>query len=77
MIILVVLVAIAYMAQAAAIQQLDERDFLQYLLNKRGCSDIGDPCTRSRDCCGNRGSAYEGIAARCDYGNGICVLREK
>jgi len=78
MIILVILVVTGYMVQAAAIQKMDERALLQYLLNNmRGCSDIGDPCTRSRDCCGNPGSAYEGPAPRCDYDKGVCAVREK
>ncbi len=77
MIILVILVGTGYMIQAASIQKMDERALLQYLLNMRGCSDIGDPCTRSRDCCGNPGSAYEGPAPRCDYDKGVCAVREK
>ncbi len=77
MMILVILVATGYMVQAASIQQMDERALLRYLLNKRDCSEIGGPCTRSRDCCGYLGSGYEGAAPRCDYGAGVCAVREK
>jgi len=77
MIILVILVATGYMAQAASIQQMDERALLRYLLNKRDCSEIGGPCTRSRECCDYPGASYVGAAPRCDYEKGACAVREK
>lgn len=72
-----VLLATCYMTQAASFQRMNERDLLQYLLAKRSCSKIGGPCTRSKDCCDNPGSGYEGPAPRCDYEEGVCVIREK
>ena len=75
-IVLVVLMATVYMAQAARLQQLDKKALVEYLFSKRDCSELGGSCTRSRDCCGNPGSDYEGVAPRCDYGVGICVLRQ-
>jgi hypothetical protein len=76
MIILVVWVATAYMVQAAAMYQVDKRDLRQYLLHKRQCSDLGEPCNRSRDCCNYAGHNL-GIGPCCDYENGVCVLRQK
>lgn len=76
-IILVVLIATIYMAQAATLQQVAKKSLAQHLLSKRDCSDLGGPCQRSRHCCDYPGSAYVGVAPRCDYADGICVLRQR
>lgn len=74
---LVVLMATTYIVQAQTLQQVAKRSLAQDLLSKRGCSNLGGPCQRSRHCCNNPGSAYTGTAPRCDYDEGICVLRQK
>jgi len=77
MIILIILVATGYMAQAASIQQMEERNWFTDLFKSHHCSKIGEYCKKSRDCCGHVSSGTEGPAPRCDYNNRRCVVRQK